>query len=208
MWKHDYFERILRRSGFDLIAGVDEVGRGALAGPVVAAAVMFDGKGDYREIRDSKVLSPLQRKKLAHRIGEEAIGIGVADVGESIIDEINVLQATHKAMRKAISNLPIPPEVVLVDGFWLSGLKPQCIGIIKGDTHSYSIAAASIIAKVKRDSHMESLALEFPQYGFEQNKGYGSSFHRNAIAEYGPSSIHRKSFKGVHDYVINGGSNG
>jgi len=208
MWKQDYFEKILRRSGFDLIAGVDEVGRGALAGPVVAAAVMLDGKGDYREVRDSKVLSSKRRERLACWIGDEAVGVGVASIDECVIDEINILQATHKAMRQAIANLPIPPEVVLVDGFWLPGLKSQCIGVIKGDACSYTIAAASIIAKVERDSYMTSLALEYPRYGFDRNKGYGTGFHRNAIAEYGPSSCHRKSFGGVHQYLAGGGSHG
>jgi ribonuclease HII len=208
MWQKDYFEKTLRRSGFDLIAGVDEVGRGALAGPVMAAAVMLDGKGDYGEIRDSKVLSPNRRERLAEWIGEAAVGIGIGSVDECVIDEINILQATHEAMRRAIANLPIIPEVVLVDGFWLPGLEPQCIGVIKGDACSYSIAAASIIAKVERDGYMESLALEHPQYGLDRNKGYGTGFHRDAIAEYGPSSCHRKSFGGVGELQVVGGSHG
>jgi ribonuclease HII len=197
MWSHDYFEKTLRRNGFRIIAGVDEVGRGALAGPVFAAAVVLDGTGDYSPIRDSKVLSARKRRLLAERIHAEALGLGFGCVSESAIDQINILQATHKAMRQAVANLPVLPDMVLVDGFFLPGLALPCIGIVGGDSRSYSIAAASIVAKVKRDAFMTSLASEYPQYGFDRNMGYGTEFHRRAIASHGPSPCHRRTFKGV-----------
>lgn len=197
MWRHDYFEKLLRQNGYRHIAGVDEVGRGALAGPVLAAAVVLDGTGDYSPIRDSKTLSAGKRQMLAERIQSEALGVGLGWVSESEIDRINILQATHKAMRCAISGLPFIPDMVLVDGFFLPGLELPCIGIIKGDSRSYSIAAASIVAKVKRDAYMTALASEYPQYGFERHVGYGTDMHRRAIMAHGPSPCHRQSFQGV-----------
>ena len=205
MWSHDYFEKTLRRNGFRLIAGVDEVGRGALAGPVLAAAVVLDGAGDYSPIRDSKVLSARKRRSLAERIHAEALGVGFGRISESEIDRINILQATHQAMRQAVANLPVPPDMVLVDGFLLPGLDMPCIGIIDGDSRSYSIAAASIVAKVKRDAFMTSLASEYPQYGFDRNMGYGTESHRRALICHGPSPCHRQTFQGVR---ATGGMNG
>jgi ribonuclease HII len=205
MWSHDYFEKTLRHNGFLLIAGVDEVGRGALAGPVFAAAVVLDGTGDYSSIRDSKVLSARKRRSLAERIHAEALGVGFGWVSESEIDRINILQATHKAMRQAVANLPVSPDMVLVDGFLLPGIEMPCIGIIDGDSRSYSIAAASIVAKVKRDAFMTSLASEFPQYGFDRNMGYGTEMHRRALSCHGPSPCHRRTFQGV---LAMGGING
>jgi ribonuclease HII len=197
MWSHDYFEKILRQNGFRTIAGVDEVGRGALAGPVWAAAVVFDGKGDYSQFRDSKELAAPKRRVLAERIHAEALGVGFGSVSESEIDRINILQATHQAMREAIANLPVAPDMVLVDGFFLPGLESPCIGIIGGDSRSYTIAAASIVAKVKRDAFMTSLAPQFPCYGFDRNKGYGTASHKRALASHGPSPYHRRTFRGV-----------
>jgi ribonuclease HII len=197
MWSHDYFEKTLQHNGFRVIAGVDEVGRGALAGPVVAAAVVLDGTGDYSSIRDSKVLSAQKRQLLAERIQAEAVGLGFGCVSESVIDEINILQATYRAMRQAVACLPVLPDMVLVDGFLLPGMILPCIGIVGGDSRSYSIAAASIVAKVKRDAFMTSLASEYPQYGFDRNMGYGTEFHRRAIASHGLSPFHRRSFKCV-----------
>jgi ribonuclease HII len=197
MWSHDYFEKTLRQNGFRHIAGVDEVGRGALAGPVLAAAVVLDGAGEYGSIRDSKTLSANKRRLLAERIHAEALGVGFGWVSESEIDRINILQATHKAMRQAIAGLPFTPDMVLVDGFLLPGLDLPCIGIIQGDARSYSIAAASIVAKVKRDAFMTSLASQYPQYGFERHAGYGTEFHRQAIASHGPSPCHRLTFQSV-----------
>jgi ribonuclease HII len=197
MWSHDYFEKTLRCNGFRTIAGVDEVGRGALAGPVLAAAVVLDGTGDYGSIRDSKLLSARKRRFLAARIQAEALGVGFGWVSESDIDQMNILQATHKAMQQAVANLPVLPDMVLVDGFFLPGLEAPCIGIIGGDSRSYSIAASSIVAKVKRDAFMTSLAADYPQFGFDRHMGYGTEFHREAIARHGPSPYHRRTFQGV-----------
>jgi ribonuclease HII len=197
MWSHDYFEKTLRQNGFRHIAGVDEVGRGALAGPVWAAAVVLDGMGDYSLYRDSKVLTPSKRRFLAEKIHAEALGVGFGSVSEAEIDRINILQATYRAMHQAILNLPVAPDMVLVDGFLLPGLELPCIGIIEGDSRSYSIAAASIVAKVKRDAFMTSLAPECPHYGFDHNKGYGTASHLRALASHGPSHYHRRTFQGV-----------
>ncbi len=198
MWSHDYFENILRRRGYRAIAGVDEVGRGALAGPVVAAAVVFDGNGDYAEIRDSKTLSAHTRERLSARVKREAIGFGLGSASEAVVDKINILRATQHAMRDALSKLPVKPDIVLVDGFWLPGLDMDCIGIIGGDSRSYSIAAASIVAKVHRDDYMSSVAAEYPQYGFDRHKGYGTELHLEAIRKYGPCPCHRLTFGGVN----------
>jgi ribonuclease HII len=206
MWSHDFFEKILHANGYPVIAGVDEVGRGALAGPVVAAAVVLTGEGDYREIKDSKALTAASRERLAARLHKEASALALGSVSETEIDQINILRATHKAMRQAIANLPIVPDAILVDGFWLPGLDIHCIGIIHGDSLSYSIGAASIVAKVYRDSLMISLADDFPQYGFDRHKGYGTKSHYQAIARCGPCRHHRKSFKGVEIARIPGGS--
>ena len=205
MWSHDFFEKILHGRGYRLVAGVDEVGRGALAGPVVAAAVVLSGDGDYREIRDSKVLTARRRAILSDRIREEALGFGIGSVPEAAVDRLNVLQATHEAMRQAVAGLPIPPDIVLVDGFWLPGLDAPCIGIVDGDALSYSIAAASIVAKVHRDGFMSSCAAEYPQYGFERNKGYGTEIHRQAILAHGPCPLHRRTFGGVLSIAPTGG---
>jgi ribonuclease HII len=205
MWSHDYFEKTLRHNGFRMIAGVDEVGRGALAGPVVAAAVVLDGAGDYSPIRDSKVVGARLRRKLAERIQNEALGVGVGWVSESEIDRINILRATHQAMHKAIASLSVLPDMVLVDGFFLPGLGMPCIGIIGGDSRSYSVAAASIVAKVQRDGFMASLAPDYPQYGFDRNMGYGTAFHRQALTSHGPSPYHRRTFQGV---LATGGTDG
>ncbi len=208
MWSHDYFEKILYRHGSRVIAGVDEVGRGALAGPVVAAAVVLDGQGDYASIRDSKTLTPPCRERLAAWIRKEALAVGIGSVSESEIDSINILQATQKAMRQAVESLPVVPEAVLVDGFWLPGLIADCIGIIDGDALSYSIAAASIVAKVHRDAVMRTLAPAYPQYGFDQHKGYGTRLHLQALALHGPSPIHRLTFGGVCSTKAPGGDHG
>ena len=208
MWSHDFFENVLRNRGYCAIAGVDEVGRGALAGPVVAAAVVLDGKGDYREIQDSKRLTAPLRERLAGRLHGEALGVGIAAVSESEIDRINILQATRKAMLQAVGILASAPDVVLVDGSWLPGLSIHCIGIIHGDALSYSIAAASIVAKVHRDVFMKSLATRYPQYGFGQNKGYGTKQHLQAIAQYGPCPFHRRTFGGVREVLAAGGNDG
>jgi ribonuclease HII len=197
MWRHDFFEKILRKNGYHNIAGVDEVGRGALAGPVVAAAVVLEEGVNREGIRDSKTLTARQREQLATRLRREALGIGLGSISETEIDRINILQATYKAMHQAIANLPVSPDIVLVDGFWLPDLPMACIGIVKGDSRSYSVAAASIVAKVHRDALLTSLAAEYPAYGFDRHKGYGTPQHLKAIAQHGPCPCHRCSFQGV-----------
>ncbi len=208
MWSHDFFEKILYGRGYRFIAGVDEVGRGALAGPVVAAAVILTGEGDYSEIRDSKVLTPRRRERLAESIRCQALGTAIGSVAEGEIDRINILRATHEAMRQAVAGLPVSPDIVLVDGFWLPGIDAPCIGIVDGDALSYSIAAASIVAKVHRDATMTALAAEFPQYGFNRNKGYGTRAHRSAIAAHGACPFHRRTFEGVRPVATHGGDYG
>lgn len=207
MWSHDFFEKTLRTNGCPVVAGVDEVGRGALAGPVVAAAIVLSGNGDYGEIKDSKALTTKSRERLAARLRKEALTYGFGLVDEAEIDRINILQATHKAMRGAISNLSVVPDAILVDGFWLPGLDVHCIGIVHGDSLSYSVGAASIVAKVYRDSLMISLAEDFPEYGFDQHKGYGTQYHRQAIARYGACCHHRMTFRGLRDFRTAGGKN-
>jgi ribonuclease HII len=208
MWSHDYFERALQCSGFRIVAGVDEVGRGSLAGPVVAAAVVLSEGGDYSEIRDSKILTPRQRERLAKKIHAEALAVGIGSVAESEIDRVNILQATHAAMRAALGNLRISPDAVLVDGFWLPGIEPHCIGVIHGDNLSCSIGAASIVAKVYRDALMDGYDGIYPIYGFTRNKGYGTREHLDALSRHGPSPIHRMTFCGVTSPRGTGGAHG
>lgn len=205
MWSHDYFEKILHGRGFRRIAGVDEVGRGALAGPVVAAAVIFEGTGDYSEFRDSKTLSRPRRDQLAARIEAEALGLAVGLASETEVDRLNVLQATRNAMREAVGRLRPIPDIVLVDGFWLPGLDIPCMGIVDGDALCYTIAAASILAKVRRDGMMGRLAAVYPQYGFERNMGYGTPYHTNALAMHGPCPCHRRTFGRVGEAATVGG---
>ena len=199
------FERVLWRRGILNVAGVDEAGRGPLAGPVVAAAVIVPPGIMIPGIDDSKKLTPERRDVVYDRIVHSGAYYSVATIDHTEIDRINILQATHKAMRQAVANLPLSPDMVLVDGFLLPGLEMPCIGIIDGDSRSYSIAAASIVAKVKRDALMTSLASEFPQYGFDRNMGYGTEMHRRALTCHGPSPCHRRTFQGV---LAMGGMNG
>ena len=193
------FERVLWRSGVRAVAGVDEVGVGPLAGPVVAAAVIFPPETEIAGINDSKQLEPEQRSKLAAtiRASASAIGVGSAEVGE--IDRLNIYHAALLAMRRAIEALPLTPEHVLVDARIVPGVSiPQnCFN--KGDGLNFSIAAASIIAKTHRDRLMEELEKEYPGYGFAQHKGYGTPEHQQAIRELGPSPIHRLSFQFIRE---------
>jgi ribonuclease HII len=192
-----YYEHRARYMGYQLIAGVDEVGRGPLAGPVVAAAVILPEKPELHGINDSKKLSHARRLKLFSQIKQQAISIGVAAIKESIIDKINILQATHLAMHQAITHLNPAPDYLLLDAVRLPQLDIPQQPIIKGDSQSCSIAAASIMAKVIRDELMCLLAKRYPQYYFEQHKGYGTKTHLAALRQHGPSPIHRLSFKRV-----------
>ena len=191
---HQELESALRSTGFKVVAGIDEAGRGPLAGPVVAAACILPENFDIR-VNDSKKLSPTQRDILFHKITEAPnvyFGVGVVD--SLTVDSINILQATLKAMQLAVENLPIAPDFVLIDGPQLPKLSIPAQGIIKGDGISQSIAAASILAKVTRDRMMDAFDELYPEYGFKSHKGYGTKRHYEAIQKHGLCLIHRKSF--------------
>ncbi len=192
-----FYENKLYAQGKNLIAGLDEAGRGPLAGPVVAGAVILPKCCNIRGLNDSKKLSPKKRDSLFNQIHDASlsVGIGIADTEE--VDKINILAATHRAMNRAIDNLNISPECILVDGLRVSSLKKPQIAIVKGDSKSASIAAASILAKVTRDRIMIDYAKQYPLYGFEKHKGYATQFHLEAIARFGISPIHRRSFSPV-----------
>lgn len=187
------------------VAGVDEAGRGSWAGPVVAAAVIFEKESNYqfiKRINDSKKLSAKTRNALYIDIVRFAfVGIGQATVKE--IDSLNILKATHLAMRRAVEELSKIPNVALVDGNSSPCLDLPTKLIIKGDSISTSIAAASIVAKVSRDQEMVKQAKYFPAYGFDSHKGYGTKMHMHALEKFGPSQIHRKSFRPVKNYYAN-----
>lgn len=190
------YERLLLEKGYRYVAGVDEVGRGPLAGPVVCAAVIMPlGENDLIVgVDDSKKISEKKREKLSEEIKQKALCYSIFEVSEKDIDEINILQATRKGMREALLALSVPPDVVLTDGNMTLDIPFPQKSIIHGDALSYSIGAASIIAKVYRDKLMDEYAKTYPMYAFEKNKGYGTAVHINAIKEYGICPIHRKTF--------------
>lgn len=191
-----------RRFG-GLVAGVDEAGRGPLAGPVVAAAVILNPNCTPAGLRDSKALSETRRTDLAAALWKTArIGVGVASVEE--IDRLNILRASLLAMTRATANLPAPPSVCLVDGNIKPRLACPAYTVVKGDAKSSSIAAASIVAKATRDRMMRGLAKDFPAYGWERNKGYGAPAHRAALAAHGVTPHHRRSFAPIDDIVRGG----
>ena len=189
-------ERELLSQGFKTIAGVDEVGRGPLAGPVVCAAVIMPLKEIeiIQGVDDSKKLSPKKRELLAKLIRERALAYTVYEVNEKIIDEINILQATRLGMKNALESLKIVPDTVITDGNMTLDISFPQRSIVHGDALSYSIGAASIVAKVFRDALMEEYAKTYPAYGFERNKGYGTAEHIRAIKEHGICPIHRRTF--------------
>ena len=176
------------------IAGVDEVGRGPLAGPVVAAAVIFDNETFIEGVNDSKKIKEADRINIAKLIKNKALAYGYGIVDHETIDEINILQATLKAMKIAVTNLRTTPNLVLIDGNKSFVSKNLTKTIVKGDSKSFCIAAASILAKVKRDDIMKKAAEDFPHYAWEKNKGYGTKEHIYAIKEYGFTTLHRKTF--------------
>ncbi len=190
------YERMLLQSGAKYIAGVDEVGRGPLAGPVVCAAVIMPlGEADIIVgVDDSKKLSAKKRERLAEEIKKRALAYTIVEVSEKEIDEINILQATKLGMKKALETLAISPETVLTDGNMTLDVTFPQRSIVHGDALSYSIGAASIIAKVYRDNLMDEYAKEYPMYAFNANKGYGTTAHIQAIKEYGLCPIHRRTF--------------
>ena len=186
------FER--EYDGCSLICGVDEAGRGPLAGPVTAGAVILPKDCTILYLNDSKKLSEKRREELFWEIREKAVSYSVGIVGPERIDEINILQATYEAMRQAVSGLGVVPDLLLNDAVTIPELAIPQVPIIKGDAKSVSIAAASILAKVTRDHLMEEYDRQFPQYGFAKHKGYGTAAHVAAIREFGPCPIHRRSF--------------
>jgi ribonuclease HII len=195
------FEKRLIRSGFAIIAGVDEVGRGALAGPVLAAAVVLDYARVPKGINDSKKLSKVQRERLAAEIMASAKAFAIAQVEHSEIDRINILRASLEACLQAVKLLHPFPDHVLIDGNQkIPQLNCPQISIVKGDSLSASIAAASIIAKVARDNLMKNYDEQFPGYGFARHAGYGTRAHQEAITKLGPSPIHRMTFNGVRSF--------
>ena len=181
---------------YSYICGIDEVGRGPLAGPVVAGAVILPKDCDILYINDSKKLSAAKREELYDIIMEKAVAVGIGMVGPDRIDEINILQATYEAMRQAIGKLDPQPALLLNDAVTIPQVTIPQVPIIKGDAKSISIGAASIVAKVTRDRLMETYADIYPEYGFAGNKGYGSAEHIAALKQYGPTPIHRRSFIG------------
>lgn len=189
------FERTLRQQGYQRVAGIDEAGRGALAGPVVAAAVVLPINCQISGVTDSKQLTPNRRSELFDEIRRTAVAVGVGRVDNKEIDQINILQATMGAMAQAIVQITPAPDYALVDGTHLPAISLPARVIPKGDTLIQSIAAASIIAKVTRDRLMIELDATYPGYGFHVHKGYGTLLHRQAIAQLGPCPIHRRSFK-------------
>lgn len=186
---------------FSRIAGVDEVGRGCLAGPVVAAAVILDPNRPIKGLRDSKKLSAKKRDELAEEIKEKALAWSVAAMGPEVIDKINILQATLQAMKAAVEKLPVEPDFVQVDGNKLPKWKWLSEAVVKGDDKVEWISAASIIAKTTRDGYMCKIAELYPQYGFEHHVGYGTAEHIKALNAYGPTPIHRKTFAPVREVI-------
>lgn len=179
---------------YGILCGIDEVGRGPLAGPVVAGAVILPKDCQILYLNDSKKLTARRRELLYDEIMEKAVSVGIGVVSQEVIDDINILQATYEAMRQAVGKLSVCPDILLNDAVTIPGLPQKQVPIIKGDAKSLSIAAASVVAKVTRDRMMENLDTKYPEYGFASNKGYGSKAHMDALREYGPCPIHRRTF--------------
>lgn len=189
------FERPIWSAGLT-VGGMDEVGRGPLAGPVVAAVVIMPPEPLIEGVDDSKKLSPIKRKRLDAEIRERAVGYGFGWVFQDVIDEINILEATRRAFCTAYNSMGIKCDVLMIDAMTVPMIPVMQKPIIHGDAASYLIAAASIIAKTERDKYMEEAALLYPEYGFERNKGYGTAKHIEALREYGPCPLHRRTFIG------------
>lgn len=189
------YENQLRERGYKYICGVDEVGRGPLAGPVTCCAVIMDLDDLIVGVNDSKKVSKSKREKLFDVITSKAIAVSTVSYPPEKIDAMNILNATKACMKDAVTSLAVKPDIVIVDALQLD-IPYKTFGIIHGDALSYSIGAASIVAKVTRDRYMEEMAKEYPQYDFEHNMGYGTAKHISALKEFGPTPIHRKSFIG------------
>ena len=201
--KMSFHERRLSAQGYQAIAGVDEVGRGPLAGPVVAAACILPPDFLLPHINDSKKLTPIDREMLYDQIvGNPEVVFGIGIVSKERIDEINILRATFEAMQEAVRKLSKRPDYLLVDGNQLPTFPCLAEALVKGDSLSCSIAAASILAKVIRDRMMDEEAKRWPQYGFEKHKGYGTPQHLEALRLHGPCPIHRTSFEPIKSYFM------
>lgn len=197
----DYFEKLYCGQGYRRIAGVDEAGRGPLAGPVVAAAVILPEDGIGQKLFDSKQIPSQKREELYEHIFEKALSVGLGVVHHEEIDLLNILQATLKAMALAIESLSQPPDFILIDGNQTLPIPLLQKPIRKGDRICNSIAAASIVAKVTRDHLMLECHQKYPQYNFAKHKGYGTTEHRQAIERFGVCELHRKTFRGVKEYL-------
>jgi len=200
--KWEPFEETARKRGFQFIAGLDEAGRGPLAGPVVAAAVVFPKTRSLKGIDDSKVLSAGQREKALSLLQRRALGVGIGIVEAGEIDRINILQASLKAMELAVQSLPLRPDFLLIDGLHCLKLPAEQKAIPKGDRRCLSIAAASIVAKVTRDRLMVAYHQDYPEYNFAQHKGYGTREHLQAIQKYGCCPLHRQSFRTIYQLSL------
>jgi len=195
----DHYERQLRERGFRTLAGVDEAGRGALAGPLVAAAVILPDDFDLDGIEDSKLLTPKQRREAAARIRDRALAISVRKAMPGRIDRAGLHRTNLALLRRALRTLPVLPEFVLTDGFPIKRLGLPSLALRKGDVVTASVAAASVIAKTTRDRMMDRYHRRFPEYGFDTNRGYGTERHWEALWRFGPTPIHRRSFNHVLD---------
>lgn len=195
----DHYERQLRERGFRMLAGVDEAGRGALAGPLVAAAVILPDDFDLEGIEDSKLLTPKQRREAAIRIRARALAISVRKAMPRRIDRAGLHRTNLALLRRALRTLPVVPEFVLTDGFPIKRLGLPSLALRKGDVVTASVAAASVIAKTTRDRIMDRYHRRFPDYGFDTNRGYGTERHWEALWRLGPTPIHRRSFNHVLD---------
>jgi ribonuclease HII len=196
------YERTLREKGFRLIAGADEAGRGALAGPLVAAAVILPDGFDHDELNDSKLLTALQRERCFEAIVASAVAISVCRAMPSRIDHRGLHRSNKFLLRRALSSLDVPPDYVLTDGWPVGYIPVPHLAIRKGDAVTASVAAASIVAKVTRDRTMDRYHRRFPAYGFNTNRGYGTRAHWDALERLGPTPIHRRSFKGVREISL------
>jgi len=197
------FERNAVANGYSMVCGIDEAGRGPLAGPVFAAAVILPDGCEIPGLNDSKKLTAKKREALFDVILEKAVATGVASASEREIDDLNILNATFLAMKRAVEELAVSPDYALVDGNRKPGLGIPEETVVKGDSRSMSIAAASILAKVSRDRYMLEMAKLYPEYQFEKHKGYGTKLHYEMIGQYGVSEIHRKSFlKNLDEHLV------
>jgi ribonuclease HII len=195
-------ERCLLQKGYLWVGGLDEVGRGPLAGPVVAACVILEENCDYRGFVDSKSINGEQRSRLYRELQSNGARIGVGIVSETDIDRINILQASLLAMKKAVLAMSRQPDFLLVDGNQPIPMTIPQQTLVRGESKSASIAAASIVAKVVRDNLMDQYHLQYPEYNFQQNRGYPTPEHRQAIETHGPCAIHRQSFKCVREFIV------